>query len=378
MESNLITLAKQLMACPSITPHDAGCQDILIQRLKQLGFSIEDFSKNQVSNFYARLGNQSPLLLFAGHTDVVPPGDHWTTPPFSPDIRNGFLYGRGATDMKGAIAAMLIACERFLKFSPQFKGSIGFLITSDEEGAAEYGTAHVVEKLIERQEKIDYCIIGEASSEKYFGDQIRVGRRGSLHGNVIFHGKQGHVAYPERAQNPIHLALPVLNQLATESWDAGSSFFPPTSFQFTKIDSDSGAANVIPGELRARFNFRFSNAISIEEIQARTQALFKKQTLAYSLEWKIGAHPFLSPQGKLISATVSAIEKMTGLQTHLSTGGGTSDGRFIVKTGAEIVELGVLNDSAHAIDECVHIQDLEKLSQCYEFILKKLLKEIEK
>lgn len=373
MESNLITLAKQLISCPSITPDDAGCQDILIQRLKYLGFSIENFSKNQVSNFYARLGNQSPLILFAGHTDVVPPGDHWTTPPFSPDIRNGFLYGRGATDMKGAIAAMVIACERFLKTSPQFKGSIGFLITSDEEGAAKDGTAYVVEKLLERQEKIDYCIIGEASSEKYIGDQIRVGRRGSLHGNIIFHGKQAHVAYPERAQNPIHLALPALTQLSCEKWDSGSDLFPPTSFQFTKIDSDSGAANVIPGKLHARFNLRFSNAISIEDIQARTKAILDEHPLNYSIKWNVGAQVFLSPQDKLTANALQAIEKVTGQIAKLSTGGGTSDGRFIIQTGAEIIELGVLNESAHAIDEHVCISDLEKLSSCYELILGKML-----
>jgi len=369
--SPLIELAKQLIARPSITPHDAGCQQIIQKHLEKIGFHCEAMRFGDVDNLWARLGTAAPLFVFAGHTDVVPPGPEsaWTSPPFQPDIRKEYLYGRGATDMKSAIAAMLIAAEKFVKENPQFPGSIAFLITSDEEGAAINGTQKVLEVLQQRGEKIDYCLVGEASSEKQMGDQIRIGRRGSLHGKLTVQGKQGHVAHPHLAINPIHQAMLALHNLAQTEWDQGNEHFPATTMQISNIHSGTGADNVIPGELEALFNFRFSTAVTVAELQKRAAEVLHPHKIA----WKLSGEPFLSKHGKLITATQQAIKKVTGLDTKLSTGGGTSDGRFIARTGAEIVELGVCHTTAHQVNECVAIAELERLAECYEAILKKIM-----
>lgn len=372
--TDILDLTKQLISCASLTPNDAGCQKILADRLTHAGFQCENLRFGDVDNLWARYGKNGPLLVFAGHTDVVPTGPEvdWTSHPFLPEIRGDYLYGRGASDMKGAVAAMIIAVEKFIKANPNFPGSIAFLITSDEEGPALNGTQKVMEVLKKRGEKIDYCIIGEPSSETKLGDQIRVGRRGSLHGKLMIHGKQGHVAHPHLAINPIHTSAAALDELAHTEWDNGNESFPPTTFQITNIHSGTGAANVIPGHVEVLFNFRFSTAVTVEELQERTETLFKKHGLKFDMEWKVGAEPFLTKQGKLISATQKAIKELTGLDVRLSTGGGTSDGRFIAPTGAEVVELGTSHATAHQVDESVKIDDLEKLPDVYFSILEKL------
>lgn len=373
MENLSVTaLAKELIACPSITPNDAGCQQIIAKRLTSLGFQCETMHFGDVHNLWARLGTQAPLLVFAGHTDVVPPGREtdWTSSPFKPEIRHGYLYGRGATDMKGALAAMIIAVEEFLQHKRSWgPGSLAFLITSDEEGQAINGTKKVIETLLSRQEKIDYCIIGEASSDQQIGDQIRIGRRGSLHGKMQVHGKQGHVANPQMAHNPIHHTAIALYELAQHIWDDGNEHYPPTTFQITNIHSGTGAVNVIPGHLEALFNFRFSTASTVAALQHATEAILKKHHLNYELNWDVSAHPFISQQGKLISIAQQVIFDLLGLQTRLSTGGGTSDGRFIAPTGAEVIELGVTNATAHQVDECVKIKDLKILADIYQHII---------
>jgi succinyl-diaminopimelate desuccinylase len=372
--SDVIDLAKKLMSCASITPNDAGCQKILVKKLTALGFQCESMRFGDVDNLWARLGDQGPLLVLAGHTDVVPPGpdEDWTSPPFKPEIRDGYLYGRGAADMKGAIAAMVTAAEQFLEKTPAFSGSIAFLITSDEEGPSINGTKKVIETLQARGEKIDYCIIGEASSDKQLGDQIRIGRRGSLHGNLTLHGKQGHIANPHLAKNPIHLAMPILHTLAKTEWDKGNESFPPTTFQISNIHGGTGATNVIPGHLNVLLNFRFSTASSVKQLQERTEHILRKQGIAFDLVWENGGDPFLTKKGKLIPAVQRAIKSVTGLETKLSTGGGTSDGRFIAPTGAEVVELGVCNTTAHQVNECVSTHDLERLVTCYYESLKQV------
>lgn len=372
--SAVVTLAQQLLACPSITPDDAGCQTIIGQKLEQLGFQCESLRFADVDNLWARYGSETPLLVFAGHTDVVPAGPEteWISPPFQPTVRDGYLYARGASDMKGAIAAMMIAAEEFLQSHPHFPGSIAFLLTSDEEGPAINGTAKVMEILQQRGIKIDYCLIGEPSSDKQAGDQVRVGRRGSLHGKLTVHGKQGHVAHPQLAINPIHLSAPALHELALTEWDKGNEFYPPTTFQISNIHSGTGAANVIPGHIDILCNFRFSTAVTVEELQARTEAILRKHGLQYTIEWNTSAKPFLTKKGKLITATEQAIQKLTQQQVNLSTGGGTSDGRFIAPTGAEVVELGVINATAHHINECVSVEDLDKLAEIYHEILKQI------
>lgn len=371
----LIDLAQALINKPSITPNDAGCQKILSDELSALGFTCEHLRFGDVDNLWAKYGTAAPLIVFAGHTDVVPPGpeNKWTSPPFASALRDGFLYGRGAADMKSAIAAMLVAVKQFLKSTPNFNGSIAFLITSDEEGPSINGTKKVIEALQERGEKIDYCIIGEASSEKQLGDQIRVGRRGSLHGNLTIHGKQGHIAHPHLAKNPIHIAMPLLHTLAQTEWDKGNEFFPPTTFQISNIHSGTGATNVIPGQINAQFNFRYSSASSAKQLQERAEHILRKQGITFDINWEVGGEPFLSKKGKLIPTIQRAIKNITGLEAKLSTGGGTSDGRFIAPTGAEVVELGFCHDTAHQIDECVRIDDLEKLAKCYRETLKLLL-----
>lgn len=371
----LISLSQQLISCPSITPNDAGCQKIICHQLEEVGFSCEYIHAENVDNLWATYGKEAPLVVFAGHTDVVPPGPEkdWTTNPFQPEIKNGVLYGRGAADMKGALAAMVIAAKNFVKTNPDFKGSIGFLITSDEEGPSINGTKKVIEILSKRHVKIDYCVIGEASSEKQIGDQIRVGRRGSLHGKLTLFGKQGHVAYPRSVINPIHNSFSALNELANHEWDNGNENFPATTFQITNINAGTGATNVVPGQLDTLFNFRFSTASTANDLEEKTEKILQKYHLNYNIEWKLGAEPFLTRKGRLIEVTQKAIKEITDLDTQLSTGGGTSDGRFISPTGAEVVELGVLNETAHQINEHVSVNELETLEQIYERILSLLL-----
>lgn len=371
MTDETLQLAQQLISCPSLSPNDAGCQAILQARLAPLGFKCEPLRFEDVDNLWARRGDQAPLVVFAGHTDVVPAGPEtdWASQPFMPEIRSGYLYGRGASDMKGSVAAMVVAAEKFIQENPDFSGSIAFLITSDEEAAALNGTQKVIEVLQKRKEKIDYCIIGEPSSDKEVGDQIRVGRRGSLHGKLIIHGKQGHVAHPHLAKNPIHLSALALHDLAQMVWDKGNEDFPPTTFQITNIHSGTGAANVIPGHLEVLFNFRFSTAVTVEELKKRTEAILDKYGLQYNMDWHIGGQPFLTKKGKLITATQKAIKEITGLDVKLSTGGGTSDGRFIAPTGAEIVELGPSHATAHQVNESVKVQDLTTLTTVYKKLL---------
>jgi succinyl-diaminopimelate desuccinylase len=369
-----LNLTKQLISCPSITPNDAGCQKIIAERLAKLNFTIESMRFDDVDNLWARYGTKSPLVVFAGHTDVVPPGplNAWSHDPFQPIERAEFLYGRGAADMKSGLAAMIIAAEDFIHDHPAFSGSIAFLITSDEEGPSINGTKKVIEELVKRNEKIDYCIIGESSSEKNLGDQIRVGRRGSLGGRLTILGKQGHVAFPHLAINPIHTGAAALQELTSEIWDNGNKSFPPTSFQISNIHGGTGALNIIPGTLEVDFNFRFSTAVTAEILQKRVTKILEKYQLNFTLEWNLSGHPFLTKQGKLIAAVLAAIKEVVGLDTQLSTGGGTSDGRFIAPTGAEVIELGPCNASVHQINEHVRITDLEKLTNIYKKILDKL------
>jgi succinyl-diaminopimelate desuccinylase len=371
---DVIKLTKELIKHPSITPDDAGCQAILIDRLKRVGFVIEPMPFGKVTNFWAKRGVASPLLVFIGHTDVVPTGpvEQWTTPPFTPEERQGYLYGRGAADMKGSLAAMLIACENFIAKHPQHLGSIAWLITSDEEGASIDGTAKVVEVLKQRGEQIDYCLVGEPSSDKQLGDIIKIGRRGSLSAKLTIHGKQGHVAYPEKANNPIHSALLALAELTTIQWDEGYPQFQPTSLQISNIHSGTGAGNVIPGQLEVQFNLRYSPALTAEIIKNRVIALLQKHKLVFSLDWQHGALPFLTKRGKLIDACVEAVQTIAGLAPQLATNGGTSDGRFLAPLGCQVVELGPCNASIHQIDECVAISDLIQLTEVYYQILTKL------
>lgn len=375
MSDALIHLAKQLIAKPSITPNDAGCQDLLIEHLIPLGFKVEKLKFGNVENFWAKRGNSSPVFVFAGHTDVVPPGplERWDFPPFTPEIRDGKLFGRGAADMKGSLAAMIIACENFIKKYPDHSGSIAFLITSDEEGQAIDGTAKVVEYLQNQHEKIDYCLIGEASSEQQLGDTIKIGRRGSLHGKLIIEGKQGHVAYPQKADNPIHKAAAALAALAATHWDAGNEQFPPTTFQISNIHGGTGADNVIPGELEILFNFRYSTASTAEELQQNVLNILDRHALRYRIEWRISGKPFLTASKELINAATQAISEIAKIQPKLSTSGGTSDGRFIATTGCQVIEIGPNNSSIHQINEHVDIEELEKLSLIYAKILEILL-----
>jgi len=375
--TNTLTLAKALMERPSVTPDDAGCQNILRNELENAGFKCESMRFADVDNLWARFGTASPLFVFAGHTDVVPTGavEDWTSPPFEPVIRDDLLFGRGAQDMKAAVAAMTIAAIEFVKTTANFKGSIGLLITSDEEGHAIDGTKKVLEALAKRGEKIDYAIVGEPSCNKAIGDRIRIGRRGSLHGTLTVHGKQGHVAHPHLAKNPIHDSMMALHELARTEWDKGNKDFPPTSFQISNIHSGTGAGNVIPGHLEVLFNFRFSTAVTVEELKKRTREILKKHDFKFDLDWEVGGEPFLTTQGKLISTLQSTIKALCGIDTELSTAGGTSDGRFIAPYGTEVIELGVCNTTAHQVDEYVPVKDLEKLTQLYLEILKKIFQD---
>lgn len=372
--TDVIKLAEQLINCPSITPDDAGCQNILQVRLKKLDFKIEEMPFGEVKNFWARRGTQGPLFVFAGHTDVVPPGplEQWQTPPFEANIRNDFLYGRGAADMKGGIAAMMIACENFMAKHPDHQGSIAWLITSDEEGPSIDGTAKVVEKLKQRGEKPEWCLVGEATCEQQLGDIIKIGRRGTLSGKLIIYGKQGHIAYPQIAMNPIHKFSSALNELTNIQWDSGNEFFQPTSLQFSNINSGTGAGNVIPGELHAQFNFRYSPLVTAEELQERLEMILKKYELNYSLTWQHSGKPFLTPRGELAELAAKAVAEITGVTPIFSTSGGTSDGRFIAELGTQIIELGPRNKTIHQINECVAVSDLVELSKIYERLLELL------
>ena len=372
--SPTLELAMELIRRRSITPEDAGCQNLLAERLERLGFRVERLRFGEVDNLWARLGDDAPLFAFAGHTDVVPPGpvERWQSPPFEPTLQDGCLYGRGAADMKGSIAAMVTACERFLATSRP-AGSIAFLITSDEEGPAVDGTVKVVEHLEKRDEKIDWCLVGEPTCAERLGDTLKNGRRGSLGGRLRVFGKQGHIAYPHLAQNPVHAALPALAELCATEWDRGNAFFPPTSFQISNIHAGTGATNVIPGELEVSFNFRFSTEVTDTELRRRVESILEAGGFDYDLEWTLSGQPFLTPAGRLVDAARAAVGEVTGLEPQLSTSGGTSDGRFIAPTGAEVVELGPLNATIHQIDERVGVQELEQLSAIYERILDRLL-----
>ncbi len=373
--SPTLALAMELIRRRSVTPEDAGCQALLAQRLKPLGFTIDWMRFGEVENLWARRGAEGPLFVFAGHTDVVPPGPEvqWQSPPFEPTLRDGHLYGRGAADMKSSIAAMVTACERFLAAHPEPKGSIAFLITSDEEGPAVDGTVKVVERLEQRNEKIDWCLVGEPTCATRLGDTLKNGRRGSLGGRLRVLGKQGHIAYPHLANNPIHAALPALTELTAIRWDEGNAFFPPTSFQISNIHGGTGATNVIPGELEVLFNFRFSTEVTEETLRQRVESLLDSHGFDHELEWTLSGHPYLTRPGRLVEACRRAIREVTGMEAELSTSGGTSDGRFIAPTGAQVVEFGPLNATIHQIDERIGVEELEQLSGIYERILEQLL-----
>lgn len=373
--SATISLALDLISRSSVTPDDKGCQQLMIDRLKAIGFTIENMRFDDVDNFWARRGDSGPLLAFAGHTDVVPTGpiDKWKVDPFKPEIIDGNLYGRGAADMKGSLAAMVTACEGFVNEHPDHNGSIAFLITSDEEGPSINGTVKVIEQLENRNEKIDWCLVGEPSSTEKLGDVVKNGRRGSLSGTLTILGKQGHVAYPHLAKNPIHLAAPAIAELSTIQWDNGNDFFPPTTFQISNIHGGTGANNVIPGELQLLFNLRFSTEVTETDLKNKIESLFDKHQLQYELEWTLSGHPFLTPEGELVDAISQSIKEICGYNTELSTAGGTSDGRFIAPTGAQVVELGPLNATIHQVNEHVLAEDLNTLSALYKRIMEHLL-----
>lgn len=376
--SPTLALTLELIRQPSVTPFDANCQEIMIARLEKIGFTVERLRFGDVDNFWARRGTEAPVFAFAGHTDVVPTGplEKWRSPPFAPVFDQGYLMGRGAADMKGSLAAMVVACENFISQHPDHKGSIAFLITSDEEGIAVNGTVKVIEHLEARGEKITWALVGEPSSSTQLGDIIKNGRRGSLNGVLTIKGKQGHVAYPQLADNPIHRAAPALAALAAEVWDHGNHFFPATSFQISNIQAGTGANNVIPGEMTVVFNFRFSTEVTDSELKERTEALLNAHNLVYDLQWSLSGQPFLTAEGELVAAAVHSIKSVTGMDTTLSTSGGTSDGRFIAPTGAQVLELGPINATIHQINECVKAQDLNTLSDIYEQILKQLLAKV--
>lgn len=373
--SPTLDLTLALMREPSVTPFDANCQMLMIERLEKIGFRVERLRFGDVDNFWARRGDTAPVLAFAGHTDVVPTGpvENWNVQPFAPEIRDGMLIGRGAADMKGSLAAMVVACERFVAANPDHKGSIAFLITSDEEGVAINGTVKVVEHLEARNEKITWALVGEPSSSKQLGDVIKNGRRGSLNGILTVIGTQGHVAYPHLADNPIHRAAPALAELTAEVWDHGNEFFPSTSFQISNISAGTGANNVIPGEMKVVFNFRFSTEVTEAQLRERTETILKKHGLLYKLDWSLSGHPFLTARGAMVEAAVESIREICGIETELSTSGGTSDGRFIAPTGAQVLELGPLNATIHKVNEEVRAADLDTLTTVYERILVKLL-----
>lgn len=372
--SPTLELAVDLIRRESVTPDDAGCQTLIMSRLAPLGFAGEHMRFGDTDNLWSRKGTSGPVLAFAGHTDVVPTGptQNWDNPPFEPRIKEGYLHGRGAADMKGSLAAFITACERFVVAHPNHRGSIALLITSDEEGPAQNGTVKVVDALEARSEKIDWCLIGEPSSTSEVGDVIKNGRRGSLHGYLTVRGLQGHVAYPHLANNAVHAAAPALHTLANEFWDNGNDFFPPTTFQITRVEAGTGS-NIIPGECAVHFNFRYCTENTAESLEERVVAILDRHNLDYELQWHLSGRPFLTDKGALVSASQNAIRAVTGRETELSTSGGTSDGRFIAPTGAQVVELGPINATIHKVNECVKAGDLDTLSRIYEQILVELL-----
>lgn len=370
-----LDLCRELIRHASVTPEDAGCQALMMQRLAAIGFTCTPLPFGEVENFWAVRGDSGPLLVFAGHTDVVPTGplEAWESPPFEPTLREGYLYGRGAADMKGSLAAMITACEAFVAAHPDHSGRIGFLITSDEEGPAKDGTVRVVEYLQQQGEQIDWCLVGEPSSTERLGDVVKNGRRGSLGATLTVRGVQGHIAYPHLADNPIHRALPALHALTSQVWDRGNAFFPPTSLQISNIQGGTGATNVIPGELTVVFNFRFSTEVTAVRLRERTEAILDAHGLDYAIDWQLSGEPFLTAAGDLVDAAVASIRAETGLETELSTAGGTSDGRFIAPTGAQVLELGPVNATIHKRNECVLAEDLPRLARLYLGVLERLL-----
>jgi succinyl-diaminopimelate desuccinylase len=372
-----IRLLTELVERPSVTPEDAGCQALIASRLEAVGFRCESMVFGEVTNLWARFGNTEPVLCFAGHTDVVPPGepDQWESPPFEPSIRGDFLFGRGAADMKGGLAAMVTAAEQFVVANPVFDGSLAFLITSDEEGIARDGTRRVVETLVARDERIEWCVVGEPSSAVTLGDVVRVGRRGSLNGKVVIRGIQGHVAYPELTDNPIRRFAPVLSELHETVWDYGNEYFPPTSFQVVDIESGVGAINVTPSHLKARFNFRYSTEWHYIGLQQRFALILDGHGIDYELEWQLSGEPFLTSPGELTQVAIQAIREETGCEPEMSTGGGTSDGRFISPAGADVIELGPVNSSIHKVNEHVRVQDILRLTSIYRRIMELLLRQ---
>ncbi len=372
--SDTLQLAKDLISIASVTPNDKGCQRLMTDRLKKVGFEIDDLKFGEVDNFWAKHGNNTPVFVFAGHTDVVPVGPNWKTDPFEPTVIDGMLYGRGTADMKGSLAAMITATERFVTDFPDHKGSIGYLITSDEEGPAIDGTVKVCEYLNNKGQNVDYCLVGEPSSTNQLGDVMKNGRRGSLNGSLTLIGKQGHIAYPHLANNPIHLLAPALNSLIAEVWDEGNEYFPKTSFQVSNIHSGTGVTNVIPGTVEIMFNFRYSSESTHEYLQKRVEDILDTHGLEYKIDWNHSGYPFLTPKGDLVSACMQAVKTVKDIDSELSTSGGTSDGRFIAPIlNAQVVELGPLNATIHQVDECVSVQDLEDLSEIYYQILKNIL-----
>ena len=374
-KSATLELTELLIARSSVSPVDGGCQPLMIDRLKAAGFAVESLRFGPVDNFWATRGQGGPVFCFAGHTDVVPSGpiDDWHSDPFAPVIRDGLLYGRGAADMKSGLAAMVTASEEFVKRYPAHRGSIAFLITSDEEGPSVDGTRRVVEVLRERRQRIDWCLVGEPSSETTLGDTIKIGRRGSLSGRLTVHGVQGHIAYPHLADNPVHAVAPAIAELAARVWDQGNAHFQPTSFQVSNISAGTGAPNVIPGELKARFNVRFSTEQTVPGLQSAVEDVLRRHRINYSLEWFVSGLPFLTTAGELSQAASRAVEEQLKLTPKLSTGGGTSDGRFIAPMGAQVVEIGVINSTIHKVDECVLVADIDRLHQLYFRILELLL-----
>lgn len=373
--SATLDLTLDLIARNSVTPADAGCQQVMSDRLAALGFSVEALRYGNVDNLWAKRGSEGPVVCFAGHTDVVPTGplEEWRSNPFEPVIRDGILYGRGAADMKSGLAAMITATEAFVREHPRHKGSLAFLITSDEEGPSVDGTKRVVETLNARHERIDWCIVGEPSSEREIGDTIKIGRRGSLSGRLTVHGVQGHVAYPQLAENPVHMLAPALAELTARRWDEGNEFFQPTTFQISNLNAGTGAPNVIPGELKARFNLRYSPVQTIDGLKGVVEGILRKHGIRYTLEWYVSGEPFYTPPGPLSNAAVAAIEEVTGRRPALSTGGGTSDGRFIAPMGAQVVEVGVVNATIHKVNECVRVAEIDALHEIYYRTLVKLL-----